>query len=122
MNVQSHLFVLAYLPAVLILWRLSRRWLGRTASRVLLLLAGVLFCGYGTPAALLVLAAEGVVSYLLGRQIARDRAHGRPLLWAGAALLLAVLAFFKYTNFVLSLTPLEFSILWYLCQRRGRVV
>lgn len=107
MNVQSHLFVLAYLPAVLILWRLSRRWLGRTASRVLLLLAGVLFCGYGTPAALLVLAAEGVVSYLLGRQIARDRAHGRLLLWTGAAVLLAVLAFFKYTNFVLSLTPLE---------------
>lgn len=107
MNVQSHFFVLAYLPALLVLWRLSRRWLGGAASRVLLLAAGVLFCGWSSPAALLVLAAEGAVSYLLGRRIARDREHGKPLLWIGSAVLLAVLAFFKYTGFALSLTPLE---------------
>ena len=41
MNVQSHLFVLGYLPLVLILWRLSRRWLGGTAARGMLLCAGV---------------------------------------------------------------------------------
>ncbi len=103
MNVQSHLFVLAYLPAVLILWRAA----GRTAAQALLLCAGALFCGWGAPWALLVLAGEGVVTYLLGRRIARDRSKGGPLLWAGAAVLLAVLAFFKYTGFALSLTPLE---------------
>ena len=72
-----------------------------------LLCAGALFCGWGSPLSLLVLAGEGVVSYLLGRRIAQDPAHGKPFLWAGAALLLAVLAFFKYTGFLLSLTPLE---------------
>ena len=106
MNVQSHLFVLAYLPAVLVLWRLLGRR-GSRAARVFLLCAGVLFCGWGAPLSLPVLAGEGAVSFLLGRAIARDRDRGRPLLWLGSALLLAVLAFFKYTGFVLSLTPLE---------------
>ena len=106
MNVQSHLFVLAYLPAALILWRLLSRRGGR-AARGFLLGAGLLFCGWGAPLSLLVLAGEGTVSFLLGRAIARNRSRGRPLLWLGAGLLLAVLAFFKYTGFALSLTPLE---------------
>lgn len=107
MNVQTHLFVLAYLPAVLVLWRLSRRWLGGTAAQVFLLCAGLLFCGWSSPLSLLVLCGEGVVSYLLGRAMTRPGAPRRALLAAGAAVLLLVLAFFKYTGFVLSLTPLE---------------
>lgn len=107
MNVQSHLFVLAYLPLVLILWRVVNSRAGSRAARLFLLCAGVVFCGWGSPLSLPVLAGEGAASYLLGRRIARDPARGRPLLWAGAALLLAVLAFFKYTGFLLSLTPLE---------------
>lgn len=107
MNVQSHLFVLAYLPAVLILWRVVNARAGDGAARVLLLCAGALFCGWASPLSLLVLAGEGAATYLLGRRIARDPAHKRALLWAGAAVLLAVLGFFKYTGFLLSLTPLE---------------
>lgn len=107
MNVQSHLFVLAYLPAVLILWRALNRWAGNPAARAALLCAGVLFCGWGSPWSLLVLAGEGALSFFLGRRIARSPGRGRPLLWAGSLALLAVLAFFKYTGFVLSLTPLE---------------
>lgn len=108
MNVHSHLFVLAYLPLVLIVWRLlGGRLKNRTAARAFLLCAGAVFCGWGAPLSLAVLGAEGAVSYWLGRRIARDRSRGRPLLWAGALVLLAVLAFFKYTGFVLSLTPLE---------------
>lgn len=107
MNVQSHLFVLAYLPVVLVLWRaLGGRWGGRTAQ-VSLLCAGAVFCGWGSPASLLVLGAEGTFSYLLGRRIARAPERGKALLWTGSAVLLAVLAFFKYTGFALSLTPLE---------------
>ncbi len=106
MSVQSHLFVLAFLPAVLLLWRLGRR-LGERWPRVLLLGAGVLFCGWSAPLSLLVLLAEGVASYLLGRRIIRAGAHKKGLLIAGAAGLLAVLAWFKYTGFVLSLTPWE---------------
>ena len=43
MNVQSHLFVLAYLPAALILWRVLNRWAGNSAARTALLCAGLLF-------------------------------------------------------------------------------
>ena len=107
MNVQSHLFVLAYLPVVLIAWRVLDGRAGNRWARVFLLCAGALFCGWGSPLSLLVLAGEGAVSYWLGRRIARDRSRGKPLLWVGALLLLAVLAFFKYTGFLLSLTPLE---------------
>ena len=107
MNVQSHLFVLVYLPVVLVLWRLLHGRAGAPAARVFLLGAGVVFCAWGAPLSLLVLGAEGTASFLLGRRIARDPEKGRPLLWAGSALLIAVLAFFKYTGFVLSLTPLE---------------
>ena len=106
MNIQSHLFVLAYLPAVVLLWRLLNRGTGRGA-RVFLLCAGLLFCGWGSPWSLLVLCGEGAVSFLLGRGMARPGAPRRLLLVMGAALLLAVLAFFKYTGFLLSLTPLE---------------
>lgn len=108
MNVQSHLFVLAYLPLVLAAWRLlGGRLKNQNAARVFLLCAGVVFCGWGSPLSLAVLGAEGAVSYWLGRRILRDRSRAKPLLWAGALLLLAVLAFFKYTGFLLSLTPLE---------------
>ena len=106
MNIQSHLFVLAYLPAVVLLWRFLNRGTGRGA-RVFLLCAGLLFCGWGSPWSLLVLCGEGAVSFLLGRGMARPGAPRRLLLAVGAALLLAVLAFFKYTGFLLSLTPLE---------------
>ena len=106
MNIQSHLFVLVYLPAVVLLWRLLNRGTGRGA-RVFLLCAGLLFCGWGSPWSLLVLCGEGAVSFLLGRGMARPGAPRRLLLAVGAALLLAVLAFFKYTGFLLSLTPLE---------------
>lgn len=107
MNVQSHLFVLAYLPLVLILWRVLGGRLGNRAARSFLLCAGAVFCGWESPLSLLVLGAEGAVSYALGRRIARDRSRRKPLMWAGALMLLAVLAFFKYTGFALSLTPLE---------------
>ena len=58
MNVQSHLFVLAYLPLVLVLWRvLGGRLKNQTAARGFLLCAGVVFCGWGSPLSLLVLGA-----------------------------------------------------------------
>ena len=106
MNVQSHLFVLIYLPLVLILWRLTARRWGSVGGRTLLLCAGVIFCGWSSPLSLLVLCAEGAVSWFAGRAIARGQ---RKKLWlaVSAAFLLAVLVFFKYTGWLLALTPLE---------------
>ena len=107
MNIQSHLFVLGYLPVTLILWRLLNRRGDGPAARIALLGAGALFCGWTSPPALLILLAEGTASYLLGRRMAKDPARKKALLAVSAGFLLAVLAFFKYTGFALSLTPLE---------------
>ncbi len=106
MSVQSHLFVLAFLPAVLLLWRLGRR-LGERWPRVLLLGAGVLFCGWSAPLSLLVLLAEGWPATCWAGASSGLAPYKKGLLIAGAAGLLAVLAWFKYTGFVLSLTPWE---------------
>ena len=106
MNIQSHLFVLLFLPATVILWRLTARRWGSVGSRVLLLCAGVLFCGWESPLSLTVLLGEGVLSWFAGRAISRGR---RRKLWLAVSvtLLLAVLVLFKYTGWLLSLTPLE---------------
>lgn len=107
MNVQSHLFVLIFLPLILTLWRVLGSRLGQRAARVFLLCAGAVFCGWGAPLSLAVLGLEGSVSYLLGRRILQRPERKKPLLWAGAAFLLAVLALFKYTGALPALTPLE---------------
>ena len=106
MNVQSHLFILMYLPLVLVLWRLTARWWGNMGSRVLLLCAGLLFCGWESPLALLVVCGEGALSWFAGQAIARGQ---RKKLWLAVSVivLLAGLVFFKYTGWLLSLTPLE---------------
>lgn len=107
MNVQTHFFLLAYLPGVILLWRLCHRFGGSRWARVLLLAAGLLFCGWSSPLSLAVLVGEGVISYGLGRAMARPAAPRKGLLALGAVLLVGVLAWFKYTGFFLALTPLE---------------
>jgi len=101
MNTASHIFLLAYLPAVLAGWRLLGRKSSR-AARAGLLAAGLLFCGWSAPLSLLVLGAEGTASFLLGRAMGRENAPKKLLLWAGAALILTVLFLFKYAGFFLA--------------------
>ena len=101
MSITSHLFLLAFLPAVCVIWRLAGRYSGR-AARLCLLAAGILFCGWSAPWSLLVLAGEGAATYCLGRAMSRPGSRKKPLLAAGAALVVAVLFLFKYTGFFLA--------------------
>jgi alginate O-acetyltransferase complex protein AlgI len=117
MSVASYLFLLVYLPITLVLWR----QVGKRSSifaRLLLLAANLIFCGWSAPCGLLVLCAEGSVTYALGGAMDRRPALKKPLLAAGAVLVLAVLLLFKYTGFFLAawtdglpawLTPLGLS-------------
>lgn len=101
MSITSHLFLLVYLPAVCILWRAVGRY-STLWARAALLAAGLLFCGYGAPLSLPVLLLEGACTYALGRMMDREGANRRALLIAGAAVVLAVLAAFKYAGFLLA--------------------
>ena len=117
MSVTSYLFLLVFLPVMCVGWRLLNRR-SNLAARVWLLLGGILFCGWAAPVSLLVLAGEGAVTYLLGRGMGRDKKADKLRLVVGAALVVAVLALFKYTGFFLApwtdglpgwLTPLGLS-------------
>lgn len=101
MSITSHLFLLVFLPAVCVTWRLANRH-SSCAARLCLLAAGILFCGWSAPWSLLVLAGEGAVTYCLGRAISRPGSRKKPLLAAGVVLVVAVLFLFKYTGFFLA--------------------
>ncbi len=100
MNFQSYLF-LGFLLVVLAGWQLLGRCAGPRPQRLWLLAAGLVFYGYSSWLALLLLVGEGLVTWLLGRLMLRRPAWRKGLLVLGAALLLAVLVRFKYSGFFL---------------------
>lgn len=100
MNVQSHLF-LGYLALVLAGWWLLSRRADPRPQRIWLLAACLVFYGYSSWTALLLLAGEGALTWLLGRAMLRRPAWRKGLLILGTAVLLAVLVRFKYSGFFL---------------------
>ena len=93
MSVTSYVFLLCFLPVVLI----GFRKLGGRKGQAFLVAAGLLFCGWGAPWSLLVLCAEGYLTYALSRAMARPGANRDLLLGLGCAVVLGVLILFKYT-------------------------
>lgn len=93
MSVTSYVFLLGFLPVSLI----GFRKLGGRAGQIFLTAAGALFCGWGAPWSLLVLCAEGCLTYALGRAMDRPGANKGLLLGAGCAAVLGTLILFKYT-------------------------
>ena len=118
MSVTSYVFLLAFLPAVCIGWRLWAK-VGENAPRIWLVAAGVVFCGWAAPLSLPVLAAEGTATWLLGRAIGKEKTkRDKMRLTVGCVLVVGVLVLFKYTGFFLApwtkglpgwLTPLGLS-------------
>lgn len=102
MNVASYGFLLAFLPAVLTGFR---RLAGR-ARLVFLVLAGLVFCGWGAPWSLAVLLAEGALTYKLGMALGRPGGRRKLLLALGCGAVLGTLALFKYSPAARSLGAL----------------
>ncbi len=121
MSVTSYVFLLCFLPVVLI----GFRKLGGRKGQAFLVAAGLLFCGWGAPWSLLVLCAEGYLTYALSRAMARPGANRDLLLGLGCAVVLGVLILFKYTPAAgslsylapLGLSFLSFQQLFYLHDR-----
>jgi alginate O-acetyltransferase complex protein AlgI len=120
MPFSSLLFLSAFLPAFLALYWASPRALKNTVA----LGFSLLFYAWGAPRLLPVVLALGVLDYYLGHAVAGARAQGRDrrarwLLGLGVSLHLSVLAYFKYSNFlvaetnsVLALLPSGTRIAW----------
>lgn len=93
----SHIFLLYFLPAFLLLYFLvPAKW-----RNAVLLLASVAFYAWGAPDFVLVLLASTVANFYIVKVM--DKAHSLKAkrLWCAAALVvsLGLLAYFKYANF-----------------------
>ena len=98
-------FLYYFLPVVLILYfALSRKRSDgrRTASlggNLVLLLASLLFYGYGEPRYLIMIGIAIVSAWALGLVIPREGAAGKVAFWLSAAISLGLLGWFKYADF-----------------------
>ena len=97
-------FIFGFLPAALLGFFLISRYANRSLAIGYLSIASMFFYAWWNAWYLLLLLAEIVFNFLIGRQLARDGLSPvRRLLLAtfGVATMLAVLGYFKYANFLL---------------------
>lgn len=87
-------FVVFFLVAVTIYWRLPHR-----AQNVFLLLASYLFYGWIHPWFVAIMLVSTTVDFWAGRRMEDDPARKKRYLWASLAVNLGMLGFFKYFNF-----------------------
>src|SRR4051794_2040526 len=108
----SYAFLFQFLPAVALAFAAARRWSPRCGI-VVLAFASLIFYGAWKPVYLLVLLASIGCNFWLGLRM-EDAARRRRIGTLGVALNLALLAYFKYTDFIfdslgaLTGTPLPF--------------
>ncbi len=97
-------FIFVFLPLVLVSFFLVARFLGHRAAAFWLVIASLVFYGDWRWQHVPLLVASVVANYLFGYGILRARAVGSPmarrLLVVAIAANLAVLAYFKYANFL----------------------
>jgi D-alanyl-lipoteichoic acid acyltransferase DltB (MBOAT superfamily) len=99
-------FLFIFLPAVVLLAALARRLGGPRAVLALLVVASALFYAWWNPVYLPLLAALTVFNFTLARRITAERARAQGprvtyLLTFGVVVDLLVLAYFKYTDFLI---------------------
>ena len=105
MPFSSLLFLSGFLPAFLALY-----WIApRIAKNGVALAFSLIFYAWGAPRLLPVVLALGVIDFYLGRVVADANARGekkkaKRIVIAGVALHLSVLAYFKYSNFLVGQT------------------
>jgi alginate O-acetyltransferase complex protein AlgI len=122
MPFSSLLFLSAFLPAFLLVYWLAPRLLKNGVALVF----SIAFYAWGAPRLLPVVLALGVIDYRLGHVVARIREaerastgtdaarlhrRARRILWLGIAMHLSVLAYFKYSNFLVGETNALLSFL-----------
>lgn len=97
----SYAFILVYLPAVFAAFFLTARSISHRAATLVLVLASFAFYGYWDVHYIPLLFASIVFNYLIGRQI--EWTSQRKLwLILGLAVNIALLGYFKYTDFFLA--------------------
>lgn len=96
----SYVFIFAFLPVALAGCFLAVRFFGREAGTLWLVLASLFFYGWWDVCYVPLLLASIMFNYWAGRKIERHP-HEKPWLILGLAVNLALLGYFKYTDFFL---------------------
>src|SRR6476661_8778710 len=96
----SYTFLLQFLPATVLAFAAARRRHSPRAGILVLLGASLLFYGAWHPVYLTLLLASIMFNFGLGL-LMEDAARRRAVGILGVALNLAMLGYFKYTNFIL---------------------
>ena len=103
----SFSFLFAYLPIVLVIYYLCRRFLGRPWTELCLIVASLVFYGIGYPKCLPVLLLSLIVNYVWGYFLYRFHKRRKCFLGTGITLNVLVLIFFKYAKLVPALQNIE---------------
>ena len=95
----SLVFLLAFLPCVLLCYFLIR---GRQARNAVLCLFSLVFYAWGEPVYLLLMLALILINYALALGMGRRPERKKPLLWLSLAANLGAIGYFKYSHFLVS--------------------
>ena len=90
----SFIFLCYFLPLFFFIYFISPR------KNIVILVASLLFYGWGEPLYILILLVYIVLNYLAGLALAQARFNPRLVLWLGIGANLAMLFYFKYFVFV----------------------
>jgi D-alanyl-lipoteichoic acid acyltransferase DltB (MBOAT superfamily) len=102
----SFIYILAFLPATIVLTWLARRLGGWRLAQAVILGCSVFFYSYARPLNLVYLAGSILANWLLGRWLAATRDLRRKrVLQLGLALNVGFLGIFKYANFFARSVP-----------------
>ncbi|MBR2743128.1 MAG: MBOAT family protein, partial [Clostridia bacterium] len=95
------LFLFIYLPVVLLLYYITPL----KGRNVVLLLANLVFYGWGEPVYIAVMAASVLFDYIFGIQVERNRENksaAKAFVALSVVMNLGLLVFFKYTDFIIT--------------------
>jgi alginate O-acetyltransferase complex protein AlgI len=111
----SFVYILAFLPATLVLTWLARKFGGWRAAQAAVLLCSLFFYSYAKPLNLVFLAGSILANWQLGCWIsAADQARRKRVLQFGLTLNVCFLGVFKYANFFARGVPWFFQHGWLL--------
>ena len=121
----SNTFLFGFLPITVLAYYLSPK----KFRNLVLLLASLVFYGWGEPRFLPLMLVSILLNYGCGRAVAARQAAGKDpkaALWAGVAVNLAMLGFFKYGRFFFGDRfpdiPLPIGISFYIFQAMSYVI
>ena len=97
----SYVFLLVFLPATWVTFRLVARLRWPAATMLTLVVASLVFYGHWNPKFILLLLGSVAFNYFWSTLLDRSHAHSKFLLTLGIGVNLALLGYFKYTNFLL---------------------